>query len=78
MGRQGRPCRADVPATCFVKVWLTPAEKSTVRALARSYDTSLSDVLRLGVLTLAAEIAEGDVEPPMAISGLLVHASDAP
>jgi hypothetical protein len=69
---RGRPCRADVPATCVIKVAVTPAEASAIRALAKTYRSTVSDVIRLAVLTMAGDRADGEDLPISIANGLMI------
>ena len=59
----GRPCRADARATCKVRVAMTPTELARVRALARANYCNVSDLIRLAVQTLHADMTDGEAAP---------------
>jgi len=66
--RRGRPYRADVRASCRIEITLTPAELRRVRRLARANRCSVADTIRLGVLTMVADLDE-DADPILVLGG---------
>ena len=69
--RRGRPCRAGERATNRVEFHLTDAEMAAVRRLAAANGCGLADVVRLGLLTLAHDAGDDDVEVPVILAGRL-------
>jgi hypothetical protein len=57
--RRGRPPRAGRRATKRIEVTLTPAELRRVKRLARVNGCTVADLLRLALLTMVADLAEG-------------------
>lgn len=68
--RRGRPSRAGERATHRIEVLVTADELAAIRLLADSNQCSIADTFRLGILTLAEDLAEG-ADPPVVLGGRL-------
>ena len=68
--RRGRPCRAGERATHRIEVLVTADELAAIRQLAAANQCSVADTFRIGVLTLAADLADRD-DPPVVLRGRL-------
>lgn len=66
--RRGRPRRADESASERVEVRFTKTEMQAIRALALSHGYTVAELLRLGALTVAEDMAEGP--EPLKLGGL--------